>query len=67
MAQNAIIEAISGKDIGRQVSVVIQPVVREFLGAKDKYGPIPHFVVFYNGQSRECFTKPYAVGQDAAV
>ena len=67
MAQNVIIEAISGKDIGRQVAVVVQPVVRELLGTKNKHRPIPQLVIFHNGQSGKCFTKPHAVGQDAAA
>ena len=67
VAQNVIIEAIPGEDVGRQVAVVVQPVVREFLGAQHQHRAVAQFVIFHNGQSRECFTKPHAVGQDAAV
>ena len=67
MAQNVIIEAIPGENVGRQVAVVVQPVVCEFLGAQHQHRTVAQFVIFHNGQSRECFTKPHAVGQDAAV
>ena len=40
MAQHIIIEPIFGKDIGLEVSVVVQPVIGKFFGAQHQNGAV---------------------------
>ena len=67
MAQHVVVEPVAGKDIGLEVAVVIQPVVRQLLGTEHQHGAVAQLVILDHGQGREGFPQTDAVRQDAAA
>ena len=67
MAQDVVVEAVLGENVGGQIGVVVEPVVRKLLGAQDQHRPIAQLVIFDHRQRGEGFAKADAVGQNAAV
>ena len=67
VAEHVVVEAVAGKDVGREVAVVVEPVVGQLLGAEHQDGAVAQLVILDDGQRREGLAQADAVGQDAAV
>ena len=67
VAEDVVVETILGEEVGDEVAVVVQPVVREFFRAEDEDGFITQLVVFDDGEGGEGFAEAHAVGEDAAI
>ena len=67
MAEHIVVEAVFGKGVGLEISVIVEPVLRQPLRAKDENGAVSQLVVLDDGQGREGLPEPDAVRQDAAV
>ena len=67
MAKHIVIKAVFGKNICIEITVVVQPVVRELLGAKNKNRAIAQFVVLYDSKCSECFTQANTVSKNTSI
>ena len=67
VAQDIVVEAVLGKDVGGQVGVVVSPVVGELLWAQHQDGSIAQLVILDDRQRGERFPETDAVSQNAAV
>ncbi len=65
--QNVVVEPVAREDVGREVGVVVGPVLGQLLWCEDENGLVPKLVVLDHRQGRERFAEPYAVGEDAAA
>src|SRR5690606_35130499 len=54
-------------DVRLKIPVVVQPIVRQLLRAKDEHGFVPQLVVLYHGERSECLSQTYAVSEDASI
>ena len=67
VAQNVVIEAVFGKQVGLQIAIECQPVIRQFLRTKNEHAAIAKFVILDDAECRECLPQPNTVGEDAAI
>ncbi|MNF79992.1 hypothetical protein D3C84_622230 [compost metagenome] len=49
MAQHVIAESVTGKDVGLEITVVVEPVVRQFFGAEHQHRLVAQFVILDDG------------------
>ena len=67
VAQNVVVETVFGKQVGLQVAIECQPVVRQLLRAEHQHAAVAKLVILDDAECRECFSQPNTVGEDAAV
>ena len=67
MIQHIVSKPVGGNGVIDIVILIGVPVVRQFLWAEYKDRLVAIFVVFNNSKSGKCFTKTYAVREDAAI
>ena len=67
MGKHVVVEAVGGEDVGREVGVVVRPVLGELLRAQHQYRLVAQLVVLDNCERSERLSQTNGVGEDAAV
>ena len=67
MVEHIVAQAVFGQWVVDQIATVGEPVLREFLGAKDQHVFVALFIVSNDRECSEGFAESYAVCQYAAV
>ena len=67
VGEDVVVEPVAGEDVGRQVCVVVGPVLGELLRRQHEHRLVAQLVVLDDRQRGERLPEAHAVGEDAAV
>jgi hypothetical protein len=67
VGEHVVVEAIGGENVGREVGVVVRPILGELLRAQHEHGLVAQLVVLDDGKRGERLSQTNGVGEDAAV